>query len=69
MSAKWLNQKLYDLGVQYKQGDVWLLYQKHAGNGYTQSKTHQYCDSSWLQASYILHTKRQAVYIRALEKT
>lgn len=38
-SAKWLNNKLHELGVQYKQGDTWLLYQKYAEKGYTQSST------------------------------
>jgi len=39
LSGQALNQILKELGVQYKQGDVWLLYQKHADKGYTQSKT------------------------------
>lgn len=39
-SARWLNQKLRDLGVQYKQSNTWLLYQKYATKGYTQSTTH-----------------------------
>lgn len=39
-SARWLNEKLHELGVQYKQGGTWLLYQNHAENGYTQSTTH-----------------------------
>lgn len=38
-SAKWLNDKLHEFGVQYKQGGVWLLYQKFADKGYTQTKT------------------------------
>lgn len=38
-SAKWMNQYLHDKGVQYKQGDIWLLYQKYASNGYTRTKT------------------------------
>lgn len=38
-SAIWLNEKLHELGVQFKQGKVWLLYQKYASFGYTQSKT------------------------------
>lgn len=41
-SAKWMNDFLHDNGVQYKQGSVWLLYQKYAGNGYTSTKTHTY---------------------------
>lgn len=40
MSAMALNGLLHELGVQFKQGDVWLLYAKHADKGYTQSKTH-----------------------------
>lgn len=44
-SARWLNQKLHDLGVQYKQGNTWFVYQKHADKGYTQSTTHVIDDS------------------------
>ena len=54
-SAKWLNQKLHEKGVQFKQGDIWLLYQKHAEMGYTQSKTHTYADEQGGQHSR-LHT-------------
>lgn len=44
-SARWLNQKLHELGVQYNQSGTWLLYQNHAENGYTQSTTHAISDS------------------------
>ncbi|MEV2964862.1 phage antirepressor KilAC domain-containing protein, partial [Paenibacillus larvae] len=40
MSAKALNQKLHELGVQFKQGDIWLLYAKYQDKGYTQTTTH-----------------------------
>ncbi|AQZ46073.1 phage antirepressor KilAC domain-containing protein [Paenibacillus larvae] len=40
MSAKTLNKKLHELGVQFKQGDVWLLYAKYQDKGYTQTSTH-----------------------------
>lgn len=40
MSAKKLNNLLHELKVQFKQGSTWLLYQKYADKGYTQSKTH-----------------------------
>ena len=40
MSATKLNKILHELKVQYKQGGTWLLYQKYASKGYTQSKTH-----------------------------
>ncbi|MDR6938684.1 phage antirepressor YoqD-like protein [Arcanobacterium hippocoleae] len=39
-SARRLNQLLNELGVQYKQSGVWVLYQPHSGNGYTDTKTH-----------------------------
>lgn len=40
MSAKKFNNLLHELKVQFKQGSTWLLYQKYADKGYTQSKTH-----------------------------
>lgn len=40
MSAKKLNNLLHELKVQFKQGKTWLLYQKYADKGYTQSKTY-----------------------------
>lgn len=52
MSAMTLNKILHEEKVQYKQGDVWLLYQKYAGMGYTQTKTDLYLDSESVQ-----HTK------------
>jgi anti-repressor protein len=41
-SAVWLNNYLHDKGVQYKQGGIWLLYQKYAEQGYTGTKTNTY---------------------------
>ena len=42
-SAKWLNEKLHELGIQFKQGGkTWLLYQKYAEKGYTSTKTQTY---------------------------
>ena len=41
-SAIWLNSYLHDKGIQFKQGDIWLLYQKYAEQGYTCTKTHNY---------------------------
>lgn len=40
MSGQAMNSLLHELGVQFKMGDAWLLYQKHADQGYTQSKTY-----------------------------
>jgi len=41
-SAIKMNKFLYDCGVQYKLGKVWLLYQDYADNGYTVTKTNEY---------------------------
>lgn len=42
-SARWLNELLHKLKVQYKQGGkIWLLYQKYAVKGYTSTKTQAY---------------------------
>lgn len=41
-SGQWMNETLHELGIQYKQGKIWLLYQKHAEQGYTSTKTSVY---------------------------
>lgn len=41
-SAIWMNRYLHEKKVQFKQGDIWLLYQKYAEKGYTSTKTHTY---------------------------
>ena len=41
-SAKWLNNYLHDNKVQFKQGDIWQLYSKHAEKGYTNTKTQSF---------------------------
>lgn len=38
MSGIKMNQLLHELGVQYKMGQTWLLYQKYQAFGYTHSK-------------------------------
>lgn len=43
-SAARMNKYLREKGVQFKQGDIWLLYQKYAEKGYTSTKTHTYLD-------------------------
>jgi anti-repressor protein len=44
-SGQWMNDYLHTLGIQFKQGNIWLLYQKHAENGYTCTRTHPYIGS------------------------
>lgn len=41
-SAKKMNKYLHKKGIQYKQGNIWLLYQDYAELGYTSTKTHSY---------------------------
>ena len=63
-SAKWLNEKLRELGIQFKQSDIWLLYQKYASQGYTSTKTHDLSRQRWRksrESSRILDAKRAAV--------
>lgn len=39
LTAIAMNKLLHKLGVQYKQGEDWLLYSEYRGKGYTHSKT------------------------------
>lgn len=39
LSARGLNKILHDHGIQYQCGKTWVLYQKYAPEGYTQTKT------------------------------
>jgi prophage antirepressor-like protein len=55
-SAQRMNEYLHKKGVQYKQSDIWLLYQKHAGCGYTKTNTHVYEDSCGCEHTKV-HTK------------
>ena len=41
-SGRWFNEYLHNLGVKFRQGKIWLLYQKYAQHGYTTTKTHTY---------------------------
>lgn len=54
-SAKRMNKYLKAAGVQFKQGDIWLLYQKYADCGYTSTKTYSAPDSDGEMHSHI-HT-------------
>ena len=56
MSGNELNNKLHELGVQYKQGKQWLLYSKYHACGYTHSETITYKHRNGLEDT-TLHTK------------
>lgn len=51
MSAKKFNAMLHDMGIQFKQGDIWVMYAKYQGQGYLKSKTHNYPDADGVQHS------------------
>ena len=52
-SAVWLNKWLSDHKIQYKQGGIWLLYQKYADKGYTQTKTYAGPDGNGEMHSHV----------------
>ena len=45
MSARNLNKRLREFGVQYNQSGTWVLYKRYEGQGYTKTKTHHYYNS------------------------
>lgn len=57
MSAQRFNRVLHALGIQYRQGGQWMLYQKYTGKGYTETRvnliphndglTHQHPETLW----------------------
>ncbi len=51
MSARKFNSMLHDMGIQYKQGGIWVLYSKYQGQGYLKAKTHNYADRNGVQHS------------------
>ena len=46
LSGKTFNKILSELKVEFKQGGVWLLYQKYARLGWTSTKTYHFTDIS-----------------------
>ena len=64
-SAIWMNRYLHEKGIQFKQGDIWLLYQKYAEKGYTSTKTHSYLGSKGETRTkvHLLDPKRPPIYL------
>lgn len=56
LTAQYLNSKLKDLGVQFKQSGQWLLKEKHSKFGYTKSETVPYQKQDGTMGT-ALHTK------------
>lgn len=71
MSAIRMNETLRDLGIQYRQGNVWLLYQKYASHGYTATKTHEHIGSDGMNhakiATYWTQKGRLFIYDKLKE--
>lgn len=65
-SGTWLNKKLHELNVQFKQGKIWLLYQKYA-----EKRLHKYQNTyipccrrrSSHESTYLLDAERQIVCV------
>lgn len=71
-SANRMNQYLHQKGVQYKQGNkIWLLYQKYAEMGYTNTKTHSYPgnDGTMHTAVHTYWTQQGRLFINELLKS
>jgi Rha family phage regulatory protein len=77
MSARSMNKLLHDLGVQYKQGDIWLLYAKYQDKGYTQTSTyaldeeHSKVSTKWTQQGrlFIYDLLKDEGILPTIEKT
>ena len=69
-SAQWMNNFLHELGVQFKQSDIWLLYQKYADRGYTSTKTHNYLgnDGEYHSRVHTYWTQKGRLFIYELMK-
>lgn len=56
-TAKKMNRMLRDLGVQFRKGRYWFLYDKYANEGYAQSKTYVYPTKSGNEHVIKAHTE------------
>ena len=70
-SARRMNSYLHEKGVQYRQGDIWLLYQQYAEMGYTSTKTHVHPgnDGTMHTTVHTYWTQRGRLFLYDLFKT
>lgn len=61
MTAVAFNRLLHDLGVQFKIGSTWVLYKRHADQGYTKSQT--YCTPSGKGVVHTFWTQRGRMFL------
>lgn len=70
-SAKWMNNYLADKGVQYNNGEVWVLYAQYKGKGYAKTLYYKYGETQTGKARENPHTYwtgAGVVFIRSLLK-
>ena len=79
-SARKMNKWLRNQGIQFKQGHIWLLYQKYAEMGYTSTRTSVYLGNDganhskvhtyWTQKGrlFIYQTMKSAGYLPLIER-
>ena len=75
MSAQAMNKKLSELGIQYKKGASWHLYQKYADCGYVASKTYTrgdmvFTNTEWTQEGrmFLYQTLKESGILPTLER-
>ena len=62
LSTVSFNKLLHVLGIQYKMGDTWLLYQDYADKGYTKTKTFRATSKKVVIHTYWTHSGRMFLY-------
>ena len=62
MSGRKMNDLLHDLGIQYKMGKTWILYQEYADQGYTQSRNFAIDDEKSAMHTYWTQKGRLFLY-------
>lgn len=72
MSGRKMNELLHNVGIQYKQGKVWLPYSKHQDKGYTKTTTTKdgYVHMKWTQQGrlFIYDTLKQHGVLPLIER-
>lgn len=71
MSAIKLNQRLHQLGVQYNQSGVWVLYRQHQDKGYTKTITRTFVSNEGKEHTSMLTvwTEKGRLFIHNLLKS
>ena len=62
MTAMSMNSLLHDLGIQYKVGGCWVLYQAFAGKGYMRTRTYHKPSGEAIVHSYWTQRGRRFLY-------